>query len=487
MIKIIEKIKLVVKQHVFLMAFEAILAILGICSLFITNEDIWFLTYFMITLFQLILHICYLYKLEYKIITFPILFFLLSYVFTFGHLPLQAFHLDFGPNVLFPLWHIDFNVYKEAACFAFLSQMMLFFGMYLFFTYKIQTTVKENQIENLFHIPLKSIRIIGVICFMIGIIPTLYIDISRLLLFLEGGYLNTYNLNARDFVEILANFFNFSIFALIIGFSKNKKIATSIFFATVLYKVIMMSSGGRGEAIVFLLGLFIVWESLVIQLSGKKIILLILLGYLGLVLLNFIASARTISNLNFVEIKDIFLQSLTKNQLISAFSEFGSTFATVCFTVASKPGPTLGLNYILPIILVIPNIGGFNSGIVDQMIFTKHINTFNQPIGGSYIGELFYSFHWYGIFFAVILGLFIGYMYYKMVLNKKDEKNYFIYLLFSYSTPLIFFWIRGYFGAIYREYIWNCGFAIFLVLVGFYIKKVKEKKNGYIKHYSSDI
>lgn len=473
--KVIKKIKALGSTHMFLMSFEILLAILGICSLFIANEDIWFSIFFVITLCQLILHITYLYKLENKIITFPIIFFLLSYVFTFGHLPIQAFHLDFGPSVLFPLWYIDFDIYKEAACFALLTQMMLFLGMYLFFTFKIQTSVKENKLENLFHIPLKSIKIIGIICFLIGIIPTLYVDVSRLLLFIEGGYLNTFNLNARDFIEIFANFFNFSIFALIIGFSKNKKIATSIFFATVLYKVTMMSSGGRGEAIVFLLGLFIVWETLVMQLSWKKIILLILLGYCGLVLLNFIATARTIPNLNFVEITNVFFQSLTKNQLISAFSEFGSTFATVCFTVASKPGPTLGLNYILPIVLVLPNIGGFNTGIVDQMIYINHINAFNQPIGGSYIGELFYAFHWYGVFFAVLLGIFIGFIYYKMVVYKKDEKNYFLYLLFSYSTPLIFFWIRGYFGAIYREYIWHCSFAIFIALAGFYFKKKLNK------------
>lgn len=477
MMKKIEKILAIMEEHKLLVLVDAILADISVFFLFMKNEEIWFFSFFVIATLQLLLHLHYLYKLENKVITFPIIFFLLSYIFTFGHLPIQAFHLDFGSNVLFPLWYVDFKIYKEAACFALVAQMMFFFGMYLFFTYKIKTEGKEEQKDKIFHISLRSIKIIGIICFLIGIIPTLYIDVTRLLLFTQGGYLNTYNLNTRDFVEIIANFFNFSIFALVIGFSKNKKVASSIFFIAVIYKVCMMSSGGRGEAIVFLLGLFIVWESLVIQLSGKQILILIVIGYFGLVLLNFIATVRTIPDLNIEKISTVFFQSLTKNQLISAFSEFGSTFATVCFTMLSKPGPTFGLNYILPIILVIPNIGGFNSGVVDQMIFTKHINTFNQPIGGSYIGELFYSFHWYGVFFAVLLGVFIGYIYYKMVKNSQDEKKYFLYLIFSYTTPLIFFWIRGYFGAIYREYIWHCGFAVILVLAGLYFRK---------KHYKGE-
>ncbi|MCR0263918.1 O-antigen polysaccharide polymerase Wzy family protein [[Clostridium] innocuum] len=476
MSKIIQ-IKTFLEQYKFLLIFDVILADLGISFLFISNVSTWFLGFFFLTIVQLILHIYYLYKLEHKIITFPIIFFLLSYVFTFGHISIQAFNFDFGTNVLFPLWYINFNIYKEAAIFSFITQMTLFFGVYFFFVYKNKSDRNKENVKTsgLFQIPLRWIRMIGVICFLIGIVPTLYIDISRLLLFIQGGYLNTYNLNVHDFVEIIANFFNFSIFSLVIGFSNNKKVANSIFISAVIYKVIMMSSGGRGEAIVFLLGLFIVWENLVMQLSAKQIIVLIVIGYLGLVLLNFIATVRTITTLNITDISQVFLQSLTNNQLVSALSEFGSTFATVCFTMNSKPGPTLGLNYILPIILIIPNIGGFNSGVVDHMIFTKHIETFNQPIGGSYIGELFYSFHWFGCLFAIFLGILIGYIYYKTVIKKQDEKNYFSYLLFSYITPLLFFWIRGYFGAIYREYIWHCGLAIILIVIGRYLQKKRKK------------
>ena len=108
------------------------------------------------------------------------------------------------------------------------------------------------------------------------------------------------------------------------------------------------------------------------------------------------------------------------------------------------------------------------------MIYTNHINTYNQPIGGSYIGELFYSFHCAGFLFALVLGILLGYIYYRIVISRKNKK-YFLYLLATYITPLLFFWIRGYFGAIYREYIWHCGFAILLVIVFEYLSKKYKK------------
>lgn len=459
-----------------LLISEIIISFLGLLTFPIKGEQEWFIAFFIISLLQLILHIFYLYNFEKKIISFPIFFILLSYVFNFGHLPIKAFGKDFGKNVLFPLWYIKFDIYKKAAFFTLLSQMMLVLGIifiYRFLEKKGNITL-FNKGKN---ISLKKIKIIGLVCVCIGILPTLYIEVSKFLLFMQGGYLNTFNLQVHDFVETVADFFNFGIFALVIGFSNEKRKANIIFFVTVVYKVVMMSCGGRGEAIVFLLGLFIVWEKYVVHLSKKQIIALCFIGYAGLVLLNFIASARNITSFNMKEIFDIFVYSLSNNQLIATLSEFGSTFATVCFTIKSNPSQAYGLNYILPILLVIPNIGGFNSGVVDKMIFTKHIYTYKQPIGGSYIAELFYSYHWFGWLFAFVLGILIGFIAYQLVYQNK-HKNYFLYLLFAYTMPLLFFWIRGYFGAVYRTYIWHCGFTLIIV---FFMKYYQTKKKGLVK------
>ena len=94
-----------------LLISEIIISFLGLLTFPIKGEQAWFIAFFIISLLQLILHIFYLYNFEKKIISFPIFFILLSYVFNFGHLPIKAFGKDFGKNVLFPLWYIKFDIY----------------------------------------------------------------------------------------------------------------------------------------------------------------------------------------------------------------------------------------------------------------------------------------------------------------------------------------------------------------------------------------
>lgn len=462
------------QYYILITIAEIIFNIFALVSLKMSNETIWFVYFFILTTIQLIFHIIIIYKLYKEILNFSIIFLLCSYFFNYGHLFLKAFNIEFGPNVLFPLWYVDFSIYKQSAIFTFLVQSFVFVGIiliYLFCKKRKKPLLRSNKF-NFNNVDLNSIKIIGFVFFAIGIIPTLYVDISKLLLFYQGGYLNALHMHIHDFVQVIANCINFSVFALIIAYHNDKRKANIIFFLTVFYKVIMMSSGGRGQTIVFLLCLFLVWGSIVQKISFKNLILLIVIGYFALSLLNFIASVRNIATFNIDNIVSIFIKSITSNQITLALSEFGSTFSTICFTIESKPNISFGLNYILPILLVLPNIKGFNTPIVDLMIFTKHIYTYEQPIGGSYVAELYYSFSWFGIIFAIFVGLFIGFITYKIYVSKRNN-NYFSLLLYSCLTPSVLWWIRGYFGAIYREYIWHISLAIIILII---INKLRSKK-----------
>ncbi len=451
------------------------LVVLSILILQINDQDLWFKLAFPISLIQTVSFVLCVTKFTNKFISFINLFLCLSYVFNFGHFPIKFFGLEFGKNVLFPLWYVEFDIYKKAFLFTILSLFSVFLGIYYIMILKSKkmTGRKENKIASFFtDIDLIKIRQIGYICFVIGIIPNLYINISQIRLFLVGGYINTFSMNTPDFVKIVALFVDFAFFAFVIGNSDNKKKSTLILIIGIAYKGITMISGGRGEAIVFIIGIFIVWENLVVKLSTRKILLLGVVAYMALFLLNFIASTRNYANINFEELRKIFFECLLNNQLTPALSEFGSTFATTCFTIKSAPGPVWGLNYILPIVCVLPNIGGFNSKIVDLMIFTKSINTYHQPVGGSYIAELFYSFSWMGCILAILLGIMIGYVAYKIDEGIKN-KNYFQILIFTYMTPSLLFWIRGYFGALYRTFVWHIGFSIVLL----FLIKLQKRKN----------
>ena len=462
-------------RHTMLIGINLLLSILGLASLWINIQVRWFILFFVLTLFQLLIHISALYKIERTWITFPIFFMICSYIFNFGHLPLKAFQIEFGKNVLDPLWYIDFSVYQKAAIFVYLSQMMLFFGMYTVI-YRMEGSTdmsksafagKDRISKWLGNVTLDEIKKIGFGCLCISILPMAYIDFSKLRLFQQGGYLNTFQLTVPDVVRSMASLFNFAIFALIIAYSKEKKKATVVLIGAMIYKIFMMSYGGRGETVVFFLGLFIVWGNIVHKFTRKQIFFLVGIGYMGIVLLNVIASTRNHTAIDVTEGSIALTSVFFNKQLVSALSEFGSTFATTCFMIYSNPKPALGLNYILPIAFLLPNIGAFNAEIVDEVMFTKHIENFGQPIGGSYIAELYYAFRGFGWIFAFVLGILIGYIAYKLCQAKMNQQ-YFLYLLFSYTIPLLLWWIRSYFGAIYRDLIWHSAIAV-LLLGGFRI------------------
>ena len=170
---------------------EVFLSILAALSLLIANQNIWFICLFVISAIQLLFHLYYLYKLEHRLISFLIFFMLLSYVFHFGHLILYSFHVPFGDNVLFPLWYVSLQTYQISSLFTLLVQMMLFLGIYYGFLF-FDCKKSKNQIHR--KVSRKRLKLLGIVCVLIGIIPLLYIDSSRLYLFIQGGYLNTYNL-----------------------------------------------------------------------------------------------------------------------------------------------------------------------------------------------------------------------------------------------------------------------------------------------------
>ena len=445
-----------------------IMIIFASLTMFITSEFAWFKLAFPITLVQFVTYIYSITSLTGKLITFPNVFIGLCYIFNFGHLPIKFFGAEFGKNVLYPLWYVDFKIYKKAFLFTVIAMFFVFAGMYFSMLWRKQNNKRVSKAGKLFACAdREAIKKIGYVCFAIGIIPNLFINITSIYLYFKGGYINTYALQLPDFVKIIAAFLDFAFFALIIGYSDDKKVSTVIFLAATAYKGLTMISGGRGEAITVIIGMFIIWENLVGKLPLKKIIMIALIGYAVLIVINFIATARNIVNISPAKLWKAFVYCISNNQITLALSEFGSTFATTCFTIRSHLGPVFGLNYILPIVCVFPNIGGFNSRIVELMIFTGSIYTFRQPIGGSFIAEMFYSFSWAGCIIAVVFGILLGNVSYNITASE-EKKNYFEYLIYGYTIPSLLFWIRGYFGALYRILIWHIGFAVLML---YFMKK----------------
>lgn len=448
-----------------------------IYCLFFDYQGIGKFLFFICSLVQLLGNVYIFSRLQVKALSFPSIFLALSYLFHFGHIILYAFNLSFGNKGLSALWYYDIDIYNQTLIFVYLVLYFLSLGF-------IVTLSRFHDTNNLNHAKIKEesnykIIILGWIFILIGIIPTISIEYLKLSTFIQSGYNELFNLNIRDYVQVIANCINFGFIALLVGYSdKSKKKANLVFFFAVCFKCFQMVSGGRGESLAFILTFFLIWVSLIHKMKIKEFIAFFIIGFLSLFLISFIANFR-ISDISLSSFIETFKLTLQYNPIISVIAEFGSTLTTVCFTMVSiglTKNFSYGINYIAPILYVFPNIGGFNEKIVDSSVFIRHIEKFDQPMGGSYIGELFYSFGWLGVLFAFLIGVLVAFIFLGLKKNK-ELNNKFKYVLYAQTIPYFFIWIRGYFGGMYRGIIWHSMLAVLIwKMINHYEHLKKEGK-----------
>ncbi len=438
--------------------------------LLLDEANVYMVPMFVISLIQLIGNISLLWLLQRSIFSFSLIFVVLSYIFHFGHLPLGAFNIEFGPNILFPLWYISEWVYTNAFIFTYLVQYFFTAGILITLMYKKNEKREELSCEKIIkwkeRVSDTKLIQIGYAFLAIGILPSIYIEGSKLITYFTKGYLALFNLGFRDYMLVVSKCVEVGFMALMLGCSNDKRKGNIIAIIALAYQGVKMLSGSRGEAVCYAITYLIIWQAFIHKLNKKDYIKLITVCMVGLGVITVIASLRNV-NFDKTTFVEVVVLIVTNNPIVNMLSEFGSTFAAVCFSINSFPeeaAPVYGLNYILPIVYIVPNIGGFNETVVNLSIFSNHYETFKQPTGGSYIGELYYSFNWLGTVMAVFLGGLVGYIT-RVIKKVESVKSKFLYLLLIQMIPYFLFWIRGYFGALYRGIIWHGALAIILLFI----------------------
>jgi len=157
-----------------------------------------------------------------------------------------------------------------------------------------------------------------------------------------------------------------------------------------------------------------------------------------------------------------------KFSVFSILAEFGVTIITLGYSLTLFPATKafqLGTNYLVSFFTIFPNI----LGIFDDLI-TKTIYVFNWPLnirqylGGSYLGELYYSFGDLSFIFIVFLGMMIAFVSNK-IHNAIEEKRYALLSIYLVLFPNMLWWIRNYFVDMVREFVWTSVIIIFLYKV----------------------
>lgn len=442
------------KQYIVGILIQILFSIVCVIILSITDN---LLTIAIVAILQLFVHILVLLKnFNLKVFSIPIIFIVFTFLTHLGHLPLNAFNINEHIPSFFDVINIVAeNVYLNAIKFVIYSQTFLVFGIMV---YLMSFNKEKYDINN--HkeiIERKVVLKIGKIFFALGIFPGLYVDISKIILYLSGGYLNTYLLDTNGILYFFSNMWKFGIIMILIGIQDKITKVKIVYLASLIYLTIIMVSGNRLSSIMFILTITYIYFHVILKGKVKRPLFYCLIGYLLLVLVNFIGSYRNIS-FDQIELVTSLSKAFMSSALFDAMGEFGVTMISLCYSIMFFPAEIsygYGATYPLGFVTIIPNLLGMYDSIINHLIYVYNFPLgYVEALGGSYLGELYYNFGTIGIFFTLFIGMYIMFIEAKLRDSIKNRK-WLVTIIYVSVVPFIFMWTRGYFKDLIRIFVWQ--------------------------------
>lgn len=284
---------------------------------------------------------------------------------------------------------------------------------------------KRRKIKSLirFQVTEKILNNVGTFCTILGIFPRIYIDINQIRLQMSGDYLKSLaQIRQYGWISVLAQFFYVGILILIFTSNRNKIRGRVILLSTCIWEVVTMLSGGRIYAISFILAMLYVYCIRVEKPNIKQCMLIGIFVYILCLVMSTIATIRRTGGFSY----EILWQSVTSsfgenNPILKMLVEMGGTMKSVIFSMDNFPSYSeyaYGKSYIESIVSLIPFFGEKITNI-NHMIYIYNFKV-SSYMGGSWLGEAYYNFSWFGCVYCYILGRVIGKF---EALIKEDEHN----------------------------------------------------------------
>ncbi|MEK4079424.1 O-antigen polysaccharide polymerase Wzy [Solibacillus sp. FSL K6-1126] len=426
--------------------------------------DEWIKLFAFISLAQLFFNIVLLKFLGEELFSLTCLFLIFSYLFHFSYIFMLGFQIkpSYSRQILFN--SVPINLIKDTSTFILFVQAFVALGMILIYIKPIKYSDTPLQKSNII-MSKKIIKYMGTICVGIGIIPMIYIDISKLIAYQENGYLAIFELEVRN-IYLLAKLTIVGVMLLIIANKENKKMAMVIVFLSIFYQFFSMLSGGRGEAVITIITLTYLYIKVVKEVQFKTIFQYFVIGYIGVIFINIIREYRE-KNGDFRYLLTILTEQKIVNPIFEIMEEFGGTLLSVCFSMRYFPqyAPIQwGANYLAAAITLLPsNLGDFGD-YYNKVEYIYFYPGSRMYMGGSYIGELYYSFNNYGILMALFIGVFVAFISKKIKLSILNER-YFSLIIYLILFSGILWWVRDYFAGMIRDLFWISLFLSILYIV----------------------
>ena len=442
----------------------SIFLVLIVLSIRNINYNIWIRWFCIIILIQFVFQYLIFRQFDFNFISLSGFFLVFSYLFHFGQILIAG---------LFPTYQLQhFNYIKvlnpdtiqRAAMFSLFVIIMVEFGMLIF-----MRKGKTNYVYNCKKSDMDKCKSIGWMLVVITFPIYLYLDVDKLIMSANYGYLATYKRGIPGVFSAIG-FLSFSGFGLLIlGYSKEKKKSLILFVLVVIYLILSMFSGHRGHQLTILIFLIYILHKAVYRINFIQLIIIGLMGFFFSAFLNTIFLFRGLEGKNFSMFFEFFIYNLHNvNPILELIGEMGGTIRTPYLVMQQIPSDkpyAYGMTYLMSIFSILPDIGDIFSEINTYACFTK--NLAGHALGGSYIGELYYNFSYFGIFFAIFVGLFVNYISQKIE-DLLKEKNYFKVGYYTSLFIYLLWWPRDTFQSILRPTVW--GVAILYMIENVYLK-----------------
>lgn len=399
-------------------------------------------------------------------VSIPNIFAFFSLMFHCGQLIKEGFNIEGTVPLPFE-YYGDAMTIQKSFTFFLLSQTVYFIAVGISCG-KLQKEKKVNQRQ-------ADVSVYGKILVLIGVIPRLYIDILSLVGARANGYEGVYSIYFPQAIQSIAFFFDAGLFFLLYAQTDRRK-QKFYLIAVIVYKCIMMSTGARQDKVAFLLVWLYVYFFIINKITVKKLVLLVVVCIAGFMFISAIGTIRVNDTVSLSQTLSL-LQSGTMNNVIGgALGEFGSAFDTleVAIKYTSSEIPFgWGKSYVAGLLSIIPLLVNQIPSLAKAVIFVNQLpRHVTFALGGSFLGELFYNFSWFGIIGSSVVGAFITKLHNGIV----DDSSCDIFYKAWYSilaTAMILF-VRGYFTDMMQKLVWT---YIAIYIIRMYLAKRETGKD----------
>lgn len=419
----------------------------------------------LLSIIECFLFSVYLFKYA-KTISFVFLFWVISHFFSLSILLIPK-NNDFEALLPFTAHNLDEKYIFLTVVYTYLCNFLFSLGCII--ANKCNINFVKNDYKKIPNIK-KVIKIL----ILIGVFPKLFLILKYFSLFLSGSYLSVIEYVPNGIFYFISTLTDVGLLLLISYDDKSRK--TKFYMIVfILFQIFFAIVGKRGGAVSNIIALVVVLCSKV-KIDIKKLFKICIVAFALLLVVVFISQYRGVSSDDRGSFFENFFgkSNIILYMLYFAFSEFGSAFLSAYYSIYYLGGHhNWGFNFFVSVFTIIPTTSSITHFVNENTVY-KNLFPIKSNIGGSFVGEAFFSLSWLGVFLFILYGFFIGLISKLLIFeirNKRITYSVFLIPMVSYLC----WWIRDYFSPMVRPFVWH---ILLILLLSCFIKYLNGRKKA---------